>query len=176
MAERYLSYYVAQGVVRGATLRLANVYGPGPRSSSADRGVLNLMIRRALAGEALTIYGSGEHIRDYIYIEDVARAFLLAAINADHLGGRYVVIGSGSGHTIAEAVHLVADRAALHTGRRAPVVHVEPPATLSPIESRNFVADTTAFRQASNWTAAVTLTDGIDRTIMALLTKEGDRS
>jgi nucleoside-diphosphate-sugar epimerase len=152
------------------------VYGPGPRSSSADRGVLNLMLRRALAGEALTVYGSGEHIRDYIYIEDVARAFLLAAANAERLEGRYFVLGSGRGYPIAEALNLVADRAALRTGQRVPVVHVDPPATLSPIEARNFVADTTAFRQATGWTAGVGLADGIDRTIETLLMKESSRS
>jgi len=41
MAEQYLTYYINQGIVRGAALRLANVYGPGPKSSRSDRGILN---------------------------------------------------------------------------------------------------------------------------------------
>ena len=40
MAENYLKYYSRMGFVRGTTLRLTNVYGPGPKSSSKERGML----------------------------------------------------------------------------------------------------------------------------------------
>ncbi len=145
MAEQYLRWYSEQGFVRGVTLRLANVYGPGPRSSCADRGILNQMIRRALAGEPLTVYGPGDQVRDYLYVEDAARAFLSAAASEEALNGKYFVIGSGVGHTIAEAMEIVAERCALRTGKRVPVVHVKPPAILSPIEQRHFIADSGLF-------------------------------
>jgi nucleoside-diphosphate-sugar epimerase len=169
MAEIYLRHYAREGVVRGVTLRLANAYGPGPRSSSADRGVLNMMIRRALRGEKLTIYGCGDHLRDYVYVEDVSRAFLEAALNIDRLNGGYFVIGSGKGHTLKEAINLVADRVALKLGRRVGVVHVDPPVPQSPIEARNFVADSRRYSQATGWQARYSLPEGIDRTIEAFL-------
>jgi nucleoside-diphosphate-sugar epimerase len=165
MAEGYLSYYTREGVVRGATLRLANVYGPGPRSRSADRGVLNAMVRRALDGKALTIYGMGEHLRDYVYIEDVARAFLAAATHIGRLDGEHFVVGSGQGHTVAEAVRTVADRVGSRTGRRVEVTHADPPMPLLPIERRDFVADITRFHRATGWSPGVGLVEGIDRTI-----------
>jgi nucleoside-diphosphate-sugar epimerase len=167
MAEQYLAYASQQGIVRGVTLRLANVYGPGPASSSADRGVLNLMVRKALRGEPLSVYGAGDRIRDYVYVEDVARAFLLAGAHLDALGGQHFVIGSGEGHSLAEAFNLAAERAALKTGQRVPLTHVEPPAGLSPIEDRDFVADTSRFRAATGWEARVSLAEGIDRMIEA---------
>ena len=151
--------------MRGAILRLANVYGPGPRSSSADRGVLNMMVRRGLSGEELTIYGDGNFMRDYIYVEDVASAFIMAASNMDQVNGQHFVIGSGDGHTIAEALRLVAASVERKTGRGVQVVHVEPPPTLSPIEKRSFVAATTRFTGATKWRAKVTLQEGIDRII-----------
>ena len=165
MAENYLKHYTRNGFVRGAVLRLANVYGPGPKSSSADRGVLNMMIRKALQGEPLTVYGTGNYLRDYIYVEDVARAFLAAAVNIDQLNGKHFIIGSGEGHTIVQAINLVAARVALKTGQRVPVIHIDPPATLSPIEVRNFVADSGQFSNATGWKARVFLVEGIDRTI-----------
>ena len=165
MAENYLKYYARQGVVRGAVLRLANVYGPGPTSSSADRGVLNMMIRKALNGETLTVYGKGDYLRDYVYVEDVARAFLYAAANMERVNEQHFIIGSGEKHTIAEAFNLIADRVALKTGKRVPVIDVAPPPSLSPIETRNFVADTRRFREATGWQASYSLTAGIDRTI-----------
>jgi len=164
MAEKYLEYYTGTGIVRGCVLRLANVYGPGPRSSSADRGILNMMIRKAIQGETLTVYGNGNYSRDYIYIEDVVRAFLAAA-GIECVNGQHFVIGSGQGSTVAQAINLVADRVEKKTGQRAPVVHVDPPASLSPIEERNFVADSTRFTQATGWKASVSLIEGIDRTV-----------
>jgi UDP-glucose 4-epimerase len=168
MAEKYLAHYANEGIVRGATLRLANVYGPGPRSSSADRGVLNMMIRRALAGEPMTVYGQGNETRDYVYSDDVADACLRCVADIQQTNGGYFVIGSGEGHTILEAMTLVADRVALKTGVRAPLVQVEPPQPPSPIEARNFVADSGLFTRLTGWRAKVGLTEGIDRTIEAI--------
>lgn len=165
MAENYLIYYARKEIVRGAALRLANVYGPGPESSSAERGVLNMMIRRALADEPLNIYGTGEYLRDYIYVEDVAQAFIEAAVHIDRVNGKYFVIGSGEGKTLKEAVNLVAERAALKTGKRVPIKHIDPPSPLHPIEFRNFIADPQRFFQATGFKINYSLIEGIDRTI-----------
>jgi len=165
MAEHYLRYYTRQGVVRGVVLRLANVYGPGPRSSSADRGILNQMIKKALDGEELTVYGTGEQVRDYVYVDDVANAFVAAAGHITETSGRHFVIGSGKGCTITEAIQLVAARVKHRTGRQPVVKNTAPPARQLEIETRNFVADTSAFRGATGWKPRTDLTEGIDRTI-----------
>jgi nucleoside-diphosphate-sugar epimerase len=160
MAENYLKFYCDEKNVRGATLRLANVYGPGP-SGNAGRGVLNMMIQKALAGQELTIYGKGDCLRDYVYIDDVVAAFLTAAKNIDNLNGKHFIIASGKGHTLAQAINLVADQAATKTQKPVEVKHIQPPSELSPIESRNFVADTERFTQATGWHSKYILTDGI---------------
>lgn len=167
MAEQYVEAYTREGVMTGTTLRLANVYGPGPQGSSSDRGFLNAMVRRALAGETLTMYGSGAFVRDYVFVADVARAFLMAAAAPEAVAGRHFLIGTGCGTTIAEALALVAERVARRTGHRVPVVSIDPPSGLSPIEQRNFVADITRFRTATAWGPQVNLADGIDQTIEA---------
>ena len=169
MAEHYLKYYAKQGIVSGAILRLSNVYGPGPISSRTDRGILNQMTRRALSGESLTVYGRGEQIRDYVYVEDVALAFLQAAMNINLLNGEHFIIGSGLGCSIVDAMNLVADRVSLKTGKRVPVEHVEPPSVQSPIEFRNFIADSSHFKRLTGWKTYYTLTEGIDQTIERLM-------
>jgi len=170
-AENYLKHYCKEGVVRGATLRLANVYGPGPESSSSDRAMVNMMIRKALAGEELTVYGKGDCLRDYIYVDDVISAFLHAASGIDELNGKHFVIGAGKGYSVAEAVNLIAERVAAKTGSAVAVKHVEPPGGASAIDSRDFVAETGRFRRACGWKAFYSLRQGIDRTVEALLEK-----
>ena len=165
MAEQYLRHYVNEGIVRGAALRLANVYGPGPESSRSDRGILNQMIRRAVEGETLTIHGDGCQIRDYIHVNDVIWAFIEASRNIDVINGHHFVIGSGQGHSIAQALNLVADRVAIKKGNRVKVVHIDPPANQLPIESRDFIADTSRFRQTTGWQPHNSIINGIDHTI-----------
>src|SRR6266702_289321 len=167
MAEQYLRWYAEQGFVNGVTLRLANVYGLGQCSSRSDRGILNQMVRRALEGKELTVYGTGEYVRDYIYVEDVARAFMSAALHGKKLNGRYFVIGSGKGHSIAESMRMIADHAAARTGSLVEVRHVAAPDALSPIELRHFVADSRCFSDATGWSARYSLAEGIDHTMEA---------
>jgi len=176
VAERYLKHFSRNGVVRGATLRLANVYGPGPKSSRADRGVLNAMVRKALAGEALKLYGSGEYLRDYVYVEDASRAFALAAQNPEAIDGHHFVLGTGVGHTLAAAVRLVAELVGERLGRVVPVEHVAPPASLSPIETRNFVANPAHLCRATGWQPEVSLRAGISRTIDYFSRTEEERT
>lgn len=164
-AENYLAFYCQQGAVSGASLRLANVYGPGPKSGSADRGILNAMVRKALNREDLSLYGSGEFIRDYVYVEDVAAAFLLAAAKADRLSGERFIIGTGQGRTLAEAFKTVAGKASLKRGCHVSVVSVPPPPGLSSIENRNFIADFGKFHRATGWTPAWDFNRGVDATI-----------
>ena len=169
MAEQYLKHYVNEGIVRGAALRLANVYGPGPESSRSDRGILNRMIRKALEGKPLTIYGKGDQLRDYVYVEDVAWAFIEAARNIEAINGQHFIIGSGQGYTIAKALKMVADRVALKKGGSVEVRNIDPPSTLLPIEFRNFFADSSQFIQKTNWKPRHSLVQGIDNLIEVLI-------
>jgi UDP-glucose 4-epimerase len=169
MAEEYLKLAIRLGHARGTSLRLANVYGPGPRSSSGDRGVVNTMIRRALAGEAITTYGDGNWLRDYVYIDDVTAAFAAAVERPDMVNARHWIIATGEGETVGDAFRLVADRVAVRTGRRPPMRKVDPPAWLSPIEERHFIGDSSGFTAATGWRAEVKLAEGIDQTIAAFV-------
>lgn len=165
MAERELEQADRAGIIRAATLRLCNLYGPGPRSSNADRGILNRMIRRALSGEPLTIYGTGQYMRDYLFVEDAARAFLAAAENVEKVRGAHFVIGSGTGHTIQQALELIAGQVAARCATPpVPVVHVDPPVPLAPIEKRNFVAAPALFRRRTGWCVQTDFAAGIRRT------------
>lgn len=161
-AEGYLKMYGREGWSSGASLRLSNVYGSGPDTSRADRGVLDKVLARAAAGEPVFVYGDGMWLRDYIHIDDVASAFLHAGAFPQAVDGRHFVIGSGVGLRLKDAFALAIDVAAARTGRRAVLEHQAPPENLSPIEFRNFVADPRAFIQATGWAPRITLRAGLE--------------
>ncbi|HUQ85978.1 MAG TPA: NAD-dependent epimerase/dehydratase family protein [Vicinamibacterales bacterium] len=167
MAETDLTAAAANGDVRGATLRLANVYGPGAPGRRVDRDVLNRMIKTAIAGGPLTVYGTGDYLRDYLFIDDVVDAFLLAGSQPDRVNGRHFVVGSGRGVSIRAAFELIAARVEAITGLHVTVTMTNPAMELPAIEKRNFVADPARFGAATGWRACWSLADGIDRTIEA---------
>ncbi len=161
-AENYIKTYCANNYAAGTVLRLSNVYGSGS-SMNKGRGFINFMVRKALKGEPLTIYGDGEYIRDYIYKDDVINALLRCLPMSNALNGRDFIIGSGFGLTLKEAVYKIASKAEKITGKVVAVEHVSVPEGLSPIEYRNFIADTSAFRTASGWHTEYDFDSGLEK-------------
>ncbi len=168
LSEQLLEGYIRQGLARGTTLRLANIYGPGTNSSSKDRGILNRMVSRGLKGEAITIYGDGSPIRDYLFISDLVYALLAAGENQSLLNGKHFVIGYGEGISIFNAFHLVAKRILEIKGLNVDIVSIQNPEGLSSIESRDFVADNSSFRSLTKWSPTVNLSNGIDKIISSM--------
>jgi len=168
LAEAELKSAALHGTLLGGSLRLSNVYGPGAARPRPGRDVLNRMIKMAVAGEGLTVYGSGEFVRDYLFIDDVVEAFMLAAMQAAAVNARHFIVGSGSAITVRQAFELIASRVEALTGRHVPVTMVAPRQPLPAIDGRNFVANPARFIAATGWRPAYTLAQGIDRTIEAL--------
>jgi len=76
-------------------LRYFNVYGPKQNPQSDYAAVIPIFIKKILAGEKPVIYGDGEQSRDFIYIDDIVRANLLAA-ESIQAPGRILNICSGT--------------------------------------------------------------------------------
>lgn len=171
MAEMQLAQDTREGFILGCTLRLSNVYGRGPAFQGAtDRGVLDRMVRKALAGEALTIYGDGSYRRDYTHLNDVVAAFLAAGSSPALWYGGAMMVATGRSWTLAEAFTLATQRVAAATGREPlPLLSAPWPQGAHPIEFRNFVARPRRLSAATGWTATISLPDGIDRTVRSLL-------
>lgn len=68
--ENYLRYYKQSCGLDSITYRIANPYGPG-QSPYGRQGVIPIFMKRVIDGEALTVYGDGSMVRDYIYISDL---------------------------------------------------------------------------------------------------------
>lgn len=75
--EGYLAFFARRHGLAGVALRFANVYGPR-QESVGEAGVVAVFCQRLLAGQPVTIHGDGRQTRDFVYVEDVARACELA--------------------------------------------------------------------------------------------------
>jgi UDP-glucose 4-epimerase len=169
LAENYLKFHINRNNVNGISLRLCNVYGPGPRSSSHDRGIMNIMIKKALENEDLTIFGSGEYLRDYIYINDAVNAFLLSPINSANVNGLHMLLGSSEGLTLKDAISLVSKNINYKYNKTSTVKNINPPESMLETEFRNFVSDNTLIRESLGWYPQIKFEEGIILTAESFL-------
>ncbi len=140
-------------------LRLANVYGPSPMAEgSDDRGVVNKIAEKLSKGDTINIYGNGEYYRDYIYIDDVAKSFLLSGIETNQ-DNRLFNICSGTSITLKEAfteLHHI-----FKPNSKLDIEYVEWPETAHNIERRNFYGDNELFKSVYGWKPEYAFSEGI---------------
>jgi dTDP-L-rhamnose 4-epimerase len=97
--------------MEGVALRLWNVYGPGQALSNPYTGVLAIFSSRLHNDQPPMIFEDGRQRRDFVHVEDVAQAFLLALEHERAPGGVFNV-GSGQDRSVEEVAELIA--AAMH--------------------------------------------------------------
>jgi UDP-glucose 4-epimerase len=133
-------------------LRYFNVYGPRMDTHGAYTEVFIRWMQRIAAGEPLTIFGDGEQTMDFIYVDDVARANILAATVP--VTDRVYNVGTGTEVSLKEVAGLLARVMRGTSG----IVH-EPPRSVNPVPRR--MADTWLAREELGFQAAVSFEDGL---------------
>ena len=151
--EKYLAYYETVYGLPYVTLRYANVYGPR-QDPHGEAGVVAIFSERLLRHEPAVINGDGEQTRDFIYVDDVVRANVLA-VTTD-LRGTYNV-GSG----IETSVNTLYAYLAKHTSATLAPHHG--PAKAG--EQRRSVLDSRRLQAVTPWTPSVSLEEGLRRTV-----------
>ena len=79
--------------IRACALRLTNTYGPGMRVKDARQTFLGIWVRLLLEGKPIKVFGDGEQLRDFNYVDDCVDALLLAGAS-DQANGKVYNLGS----------------------------------------------------------------------------------
>jgi len=79
--------------IRACALRLTNTYGPGMRVKDARQTFLGIWVRQLLEGTPIKVFGDGEQLRDFNYVDDCVNALLLAGAN-EQANGQVYNLGS----------------------------------------------------------------------------------
>jgi UDP-glucose 4-epimerase len=152
--EHYLFLYNVLYGLTYVVLRYGNVYGPR-QSSKGEAGVFAIFCEQMLAGIQPVIYGDGSKVRDYVYVEDVARANVLALEKGD---GEIFNIGNGTPTRDDEVFRVVRDNLGItdlqpkHVGKR-------------PGEIDRIWLDTTKARKVLGWESRFSLQEGARDTV-----------
>jgi len=142
--------------IPAVALRYSCTYGPRQSIFNPYTGVIAIFCTRLLNNLPPVLYEDGEQTRDFSFVEDIARANLLAA-ETDQLDGFAVNVGSGEGTPIRKVAEILSQLLK---------ISIEPEARgeFRPGEMRHLTSDTTKIR-AAGYKPLVALTDGIQRYI-----------
>jgi dTDP-L-rhamnose 4-epimerase len=154
--ERLVLLWGKQVGVPTVALRYSCTYGPRQSIFNPYTGVIAIFCTRLLNNVPPVLYEDGEQTRDFSFVEDIARANLLAA-ETDKLDGMPVNIGSGQGTPIREVAEQLATVLKIDI---APTIDGE----FRPGEMRHLTSDITLARSAG-YKPTVDLRDGIARYI-----------
>lgn len=135
-------------------LRYFNVYGPGQSSQYA--GVITFFIMNALTGKDLVIYGDGKQVRDFVFVDDIARANVLA-MQYPNTSFEVFNIGSGRETSINELAETII--ALTHSSSK--IVYKDP----RPGDIIYSQADVSKAQTVLKWNAEISLEEGLRQTI-----------
>jgi len=145
--------------VRACSLRLTNVYGPRQLVKHNRQGFIGWFIRLVVEDREIEIYGDGSQLRDFVFVDDAADAFLAAGAS-DACNGEVFNVGGHEPISHSDLVHLLIEVAG--TGR---VRYVEWPAEQKAIDIGSFYADSSRFAAVTGWRSRVGLREGLARTV-----------
>jgi len=160
-AERYVQLAAddPDHAVNVTSLRMFNVYGPRQRLDNPYQGVLAIFLGQGLRGEPITIHSDGEQSRDFVFIDDVCRAWA-DAIDCEAAYGRVLNVGSGTPTSVNTLCDTVL--AALGHSRTDHEVGYAP---AQPGDVRVSAADVAQIHEVLGWKPATSLEDGMLPTV-----------
>ena len=158
-AEQYhLLYYKIYGI-KSTILRLTNTYGPRMRIKDSQQTFIGFWIKKILLGEAIPIYGEGDQIRDFNFVDDVVEA-LISCINQDKAYGKTINIGSRTNLTLKELGNELKK-----IDSNVKVEFIPFPKENKKIDIGNYYSNIDLSKEILNWSPEIKLNKGLKKTI-----------
>ncbi|MEE3373027.1 MAG: NAD-dependent epimerase/dehydratase family protein, partial [Planctomycetota bacterium] len=157
-AEMYYSLYSQVYDMKAVNLRLTNTYGPRMDLCSLQKGFIGVFLGRALRGEPIRLYGSGEQRRDFNHVADVVTALLVAGEH-EGLSGCSFNLGHTERYSLLEFVELLQQ----YTDFEYSLVPF--PEDRKAIDIGDYYGSFSRFQDLTGWTPTYSLSDGLQDTI-----------
>lgn len=157
-AEFYFTLYSQVYGMSCVSLRLTNTLGPRQQLRGNAQGFAGIFIRKALQGESIQVFGTGEQKRDFNYIDDVVDAMILSEGNPELHGGTFNLGFPRSYSLIQFADALKACCDMNYTLVPFPEEH-------KVIDIGDYYADFSRFSSLTGWKPKIDLEEGLRRTV-----------
>ncbi len=157
-AENMYLFYNQTHHIPCIVFRIANPYGPRSQMKHSKYSMVNWFIRQAMENKTIKVFGDGRQVRDYIHVDDLATAFILASVT-EKCRGNVFNVGSGKGTRFKDMVKTIVD--VVKGGR---IECVPWPEEYINVETGNYITDINKICSFTNWKPAVDFESGISKT------------
>ena len=154
----HIVYHNVYGL-KTVSLRLTNTYGPRMRIKDARQTFLGWWLRQIVEGQTLQVFGDGQQIRDFNYVDDVVMALLLAA-QQEKANGQIYNLGAPEAVSLIELAELF-----LSISSQGNYEIVPFPANRKRIDIGDYHGSYAKIQNDLGWVPQVSLRDGLDRTL-----------
>ncbi|MBN23406.1 MAG: NAD-dependent dehydratase [Bdellovibrionaceae bacterium] len=147
LGEQLILHWEKVYGVPAISLRFFNVYGTRSRTSGTYGAVFGVFLAQKIANQPFTVVGDGTQVRDFVYVEDVARAAIMASQSS--FTGKVYNIGTGTPASVNRIVEILG----------GDVVHLPK----RPGEPDSTHADISAIQKDLGWKPLISIEEGIQR-------------
>ncbi len=145
--------------IRAVSLRMTNTYGPRMRVKDARQTFLGIWIKRLIDNEPIEIWGDGNQVRDFNYVDDAIDAILLAA-TSDECNGHIFNLGSAERFNFVDLAKLCIE---INGGGSYKLIPYPP--DRKPIDIGDYYADFSLIQKKLGWEPQIALREGLKRTL-----------
>lgn len=158
-AENMYLFYNNIHQIPCTLFRIANPYGPRSQMKHSKYSMVNWFIRLAMEDKVIKVFGDGKQVRDYIYVDDLCDAFIMAAQKKECVGQVFNV-GSGTATSFMEMAKTIVK--IVGKGR---VESVPWPENYINVETGDYVTDIAKIREFTGWSPKVNIQEGVIRCV-----------
>ncbi len=154
----HLLYHDVYGI-KTTALRLTNTYGPGMRIKDARQTFLGIWIKSLLAGDPILVFGDGQQLRDFNYVDDVVDALIKAAFTPACYG-RSFNLGGSEIINLRDLARLLVDQYKSGSWELVPF-----PPERKAIDIGDYYSNYQLANQLIDWSPSVLLQQGLSKTL-----------
>ena len=154
-SEKYMLMYYKDFGIPCSILRLTNPYGPRQQIKHSKYSLVGWFIRQAMENKTIKIYGKGQQLRDYIYVDDIIDAMILSAMSSKSVG-EVINIGSGRSTKFCDMVQSV-----ISCVKSGKMEFIPWPQNYEKLETGDISIDISKLNKITSWRPKVTLEEGI---------------
>lgn len=145
--------------IRACALRLTNTYGPAMRVKDARQTFLGIWVRQLIDGQPIKVFGDGQQLRDFNYIDDCVEALLLAG-SSERANGKVYNLGSDEVISLKGLAEMM-----VKLGYGGSFEMVPFPPERKAIDIGDYYSDFSLISSELGWTPKIQLQEGLQRTL-----------
>ena len=173
--RNYIEQYEREGVIRKSmSFRITNIYGMSKSMGDNDRGFIDDAVYRAMYNLDINCFGTGDFLRDYLHISDLAEALATAYLMESKLKSNVYNLSFGESHTVIQVLEKIQSLALSKKKSTSMIIKLDFPSDKYDIEKRNARVSSKKFQEESNWKPQLNLKKGLELSLNQYLVDPTD--